>query len=104
MEREERRIELNSLLESILGSENVYYQPPESVRMSYPAIIYERDRIRIGRADNIAYRAHTMYRITLVDYEPDSEVIDKLLALPYCTHISHNISDNLNQDIFTIYY
>ncbi len=104
MDREERRIELNGILENILGSENVYYQPPESIRMNYPAIVYERDHIRHGRADNISYRTHTAYRITLVDYEPDSIVIDKLLKMPYCSHVSHNVVDNLNQDIFTIYY
>lgn len=104
MDREARRIELNGVLEAILGSDDVYYQPPESVSMNYPAIIYERDRIKTGKADNIAYMAHTMYRITLVDYEPDSAVIDKLLKLPYCNHIGHNVVDNLNHDIFTIYY
>ena len=34
------RLDLQALLEDLLGSRNVYYQPPESVKMNYPAIVY----------------------------------------------------------------
>ena len=36
------RYELHEFLCEILGSRNVYFQPPESVKMKYPAIVYER--------------------------------------------------------------
>ena len=41
------RYELHEFLCEILGSRNVYFQPPESVKMKYPAIVYERTEIKI---------------------------------------------------------
>ena len=38
------RIELQTLLEELLGSKNVYYQPPNNLSMSYPAILYSTDK------------------------------------------------------------
>ena len=39
------RLDLQALLEDLLGSRNVYYQPPESVKMNYPAIVYALEDI-----------------------------------------------------------
>ena len=44
------RIELQSKLEELLGSRQVYYQPPETVKMEYPAIVYSKSNIRTARA------------------------------------------------------
>jgi len=30
------RLELQNLLENILGSRNVYFQPPENLKLNYP--------------------------------------------------------------------
>jgi len=37
------RLELQEVLESLLGSRNVYFQPPLNLKMNYPCIIYKRD-------------------------------------------------------------
>ena len=37
----DRRNDLQKLLVEVLGSKNVYFQPPESVKMKYPAIVYQ---------------------------------------------------------------
>lgn len=34
------RLDLQTFLEELLESKNVYFQPPESVKMKYPAIVY----------------------------------------------------------------
>ena len=39
------RLKLQELLEKLLESKNVYYQPPESKKMEYPAIKYSVDKI-----------------------------------------------------------
>jgi len=40
---ENRRIQLHEILCDVLGTRNVYFQPPESVDMNYPAIgIFEK--------------------------------------------------------------
>lgn len=98
------RLDLQTKLESILGSRNVYFQPPSSVRIKYPAIVYSRKDIEIRSADNIAYRKLPSYEVILIDKNPDSEFVDKILDLPYCAFDRHYESDNLNHDVFTLYY
>lgn len=96
------RLDLQFLLEDILESRNVYYQPPESVKMKYPAIVYERDSINNEFADNIIYTQNTQYSITVIDKNPDSKIVKKISLLPMCRHNRHFVSDNLNHDVFTI--
>ena len=45
------RLELQTKFENILGSRNVYFQPPASVQMRYPAIVYSRKNIEIRNED-----------------------------------------------------
>ena len=78
-----RRTELQTLLEEILGSKNVYFQPPDTVSMKYPAIVYSLNRI---------------------DKNPDSEFIDKISSLPLCQFDRPYKSDNLNHYVFTLYF
>ena len=39
------RLELDEELVKILGSKNVYFQPPESLKLNYPAIVYSLSNI-----------------------------------------------------------
>ena len=100
----EKRLKLHEILCETLGSRNVYFQPPESVKMKYPAIVYKRDNIRNYRADNDVYNQKTVYQLTVIDKNPDSEIVTKMSLLPYCQFNRHYIADNLNHDIFQIYY
>lgn len=98
------RPDLQALLEELLESENVYYQPPSSVRMNYPAIVYSRKSIENTSANNAAYMQTTSYEITVIDKNPDSEIVTKVSKLPMCRHDRHYTADNLNHDVFTLYY
>ena len=98
------RIELQTLLESILGSRNVYFQPPANIHMRYPAIVYERDKIANASANNSVYMQRTSYSVTVIDEDPDSEIVQKISLLPTIEHIQHFESDNLNHDVFTLQY
>lgn len=100
----ENRPELQALLEEILGSRNVYFQPPPTVQMKYPAIVYSRSKISNRHANNNVYVQNTMYQIIVIDSDPDSETVEKISMLPYCTHEKNYKTDNLNHDSFTIYY
>ena len=95
---------LQKLLENLLGSENVYFQPPASFRMRYPCIIYSRDRINSTFADNTTYNSRARYQVTYVDQNPDSDIPNKIAALPLCTHSNFFTADNLNHDVFTLLY
>lgn len=98
------RLELQNLLESILGSRNVYYQPPESIKIKYPAIIYSRNNIDNNFADDIVYMQNHTYQIIVIDANPDSEIVNKISKLPMCRYNRHYTSDNLNHDVFTLNY
>lgn len=98
------RLDLQNLLEFILGSRNVYYQPPESVKIKYPAIIYRRNDIDNNFADDIVYMQNYTYQIIVIDADPDSEIVDRVSKLPMCRYDRHYTSDNLNHDIFILNY
>lgn len=99
-----QRVKLQQILEEILGSKNVYYQPPENVRMNYPAIRYSKEGIDSKFANNSKYINTKRYQITLIDRRPDNSAIDKILNLPLSSYDRHFISDNLHHDVITIYY
>lgn len=98
------RLSLQTKLETLLGSRNVYYQPPESIKMKYPAIVYSRDNIDKKSADNINYSLFNRYSVIVIDQLPDNAVVEKLLALPMCSYERSYKADNLNHDVLTIYY
>lgn len=100
----DKRLDLQSKLESLLGSRNVYYQPPASIRMKYPAIVYSRDDIDNRHADDGIYMQSHFYEVIVIDEDPDSEIVDKVSKLPSCRFSRHYTSDNLNHDVFIIYY
>ena len=97
------RIDLQTTLQDILGSKNVYYDPPETLKISYPAIIYSKSGLKNKKADDANYHINTIYDITVIDKRPDNAAIKKLLELPYCSYDRHFVSDNLHHDTLTIY-
>lgn len=98
------RLDLHEILCSILGSRNVYFQPPESIKLEYDCIIYSRKNIDNVFADNSVYRQHDSYEVIIIYEDPDSEIPRKLSLLPMCSFDRHYTSDNLNHDVFTLYY
>lgn len=98
------RIDLHSLLEELLESRNVYYQPPESIKMQYDAIRYSKKNIDSTYANDHKYSMRDCYELIVITKLPDHPVIKKLLELPYCSYDRHYVADNLNHDVLTIYY
>jgi len=99
-----RRLDLNTLLTGVLGSTNVYFQPPDSTKMLYPCIVYQRDDAITEFAGNRPYSYTKRYQVTVIDRNPDSEIPDKVAALPMCKFNRFFISDNLNHDVFELYF
>lgn len=98
------RLELQSVLQTLLGSTHVYFQPPPSFMLSYPCIVYERSNIRTKSADNVPYKLDKEYTITVIDSNPDSVIPDKVSELPRCIFDRHFVTDNLNHDVFNILF
>lgn len=98
------RLELQAIFEDLLGSQNVYFQPPESIKLKYPAIVYSRSDIQNEHADDSVYIQSYFYEVTVIDKDPDSEIVMAVSRLPKCRYDRHYTADNLNHDVFTIYY
>lgn len=98
------RLELQTLLENLAGTRNVYFQPPSGLIMKYPAIVYERSKLDNRFADNLVYSQNQSYSVTVIDANPDSSLVVKVSQLPKCRPDRHFKNDNLNHDVFTLYY
>lgn len=104
MDQEQRRHSLQTILEAIPYVKKVYYQPPESVRMIYPCIRYERANGLTDFANNKPYNFTMRYTLMVIDPNPDSKIIEEVAKLPMCTFDRSYSSDNLYHSVFTLYY
>ena len=100
----ESRLELQAMLEDILGSHNVYFQPPTSVEMEYDAIVYRRKNIGNTFANDSVYKQDHAYELIVIYRDPDSDIPIKISKLPRCNHDRQYVSDNLIHDVFKLYY
>ena len=101
---EARRLILQTKLEELIGNKNVYYDPPENLKMRYPAIRYSKSKISTRHADDKIYNKMVRYELIVISSEPDSDIINKILEFPYSSFDHHYISDNLHHDVLTLYY
>lgn len=99
------RLQLQDELELLLGSDDVYFQPPESLRMTYPCIRYELRAPQQFRADNKNYVLHRSYTVTHIYKDPDGDLIQTFLnTFQMCDHDRHYTADGLHHDVYTIYF
>lgn len=97
-----KRAKLSEMLHEVLGSDNVYFQPPPSIKMKYPCIVYEQRRINTQYADNNPYKLDNVYIVTYIDRNPDSQIPEKIAMLPQTIFERSYISDNLYHNSFRI--
>lgn len=97
--------QIQTLLEGLVGTGNkVYFQPPANVQMKYPCIVYQRDFADTKFADNKPYSRKKRYQVTVIDSNPTSEIPDKVAALPMSAFDRFFAVDNLNHDIYNVYF
>jgi hypothetical protein len=99
-----QRTSLQTLFRDLLGSGNVYFQPPPSLQMQYPAIVYRRDDNRVEHAGNKPYTRRTRYEVILIDQNPDSNIREKIEALPLCSYDRFYTANKLNHDVFKLFF
>lgn len=98
------RLTLQSMLESLLGSRNVYFRAPTSAMMRYPAIVYRLSDIDNTHANDGVYASQKVYEIIVIDEDPDSLVRDKVNNLQSANFVREYFSDGLNHWVFNITY
>lgn len=98
------RSELQTLLADLLETDNVYFQPPPTVQMVYPCIVYRRDFANTIFAGDKPYRHAKRYQVIVIDRDPDSAIPAKIAALPMCVFDRFYTADNLNHDVFKLFF
>lgn len=83
---------------------NVYFQPPATIKMKYPCIVYERDRVDTREADNKHYSLFPRYAVTVITRNPDDPLPEEILeTFPGSSFDRTFVSENLYHHTFTIY-
>lgn len=101
----DRRLDLHDKLTRLVGNSNVYFQPPASIHLSYPCVIYSLAAGRADYADNTVYRYINRYEVTFIFKQPNGDIIEEVLnSLPLCSVSRVYVADNLNHYVFNTYY
>ena len=99
------RLELHEELCDLLGSKNVYFQPPETIKLHYPCIVYQRNTGDTQFANNFPYTFKIQYLVTVITKDPDTDLINRIaMHFPMSRMDRHFTNQNLNHDVFMIYY
>lgn len=101
--QEQLRRKLHEKLKTIIGSEAVYYQPPESLKMKYPCVVYNLSSLNQKYGDNKLYLYNRCYEVTIICYDPINTYQEKMLELEKVRFNRHFVSDGLNQYSYTIF-
>ena len=99
-----QRLDLHAVLEAIPGPVEVYYQPPPTIQLEYPCIVYKKDFAQSDFAGNKPYQHHKRYEVTVIDRNPDSGIPDLIAELPMCSFDRHYTADNLHHDVYNIFF
>jgi hypothetical protein len=99
------RLDLHAEFKELLGSDEVYYQPPESICMRYPAIVYKKTRIGIRHADNYPYLFMPNYEVEVIYLDPDEDWMNKMFKhFKYVSFSREFVMNNLHHSVFNLYY
>ena len=99
------RLNLHEELCALLGTRSVYFQPPESVKLSYPCIVYSRTGADIDYAENKMYNMTYQYSVQIISKDPDNDFAEKMMRqFPMCRYSRRFVMDNLYHDNLTLYY
>lgn len=100
------RLELQEVLEDILGTRNVYFQPKTNTKLDFTTgmIVFKRDWAMSRFANNRPYRHVKRYQVTYIDRNPDSAIYDAIAALPMCVYDRFFTADDLNHDVFKLFF
>ena len=99
-----QRLELQAVLVQLLGTTHVYFQPPPTVKMEYPCIVYNREFVDIAHADNAPYKHQKRYQVTVIDRDSEGVISEKVSELPHCSYDRFFTAEGLNHDVFRLFF
>lgn len=95
--------DLLHLLQQAVRHNRVYFQPPENLKIVYPVVVFNLSKIEIDHASDAPYKGAKEYSVTLITKDPEPDVIDEILKIPYSSLDTTYISDGMNHFVFTVY-
>lgn len=99
------RLQLHEELCTLLGSRQVYFQPPSNVKMKYPCFVYQANAGEESRADNRRYMFERRYQLTYITKDPDDPLPTSIGDhFEKCRYGSDYVTDNLYHSNFDLYY
>lgn len=99
------RRDLQTVLQTAIGQgKKVYFDPPASIKITYPCILYSYAKDQVNYASDIKYKNKMLYTVTVIDTDPDSLIPDAIRALPYSSFDRHFTADNLHHFVFNLYF
>ncbi len=101
---EEKRLLFDEAIKEATGLTHVYYDPPESIFMEYPAIVYKKTNMPSEYADGLKYIKHLAFEVKLICEDADSKYVDILHDFKFSNFNRHYIADDLHHDVFTIIF
>lgn len=97
------RIEMQELLEGIIGNSNVYFQAPPNVGMKYPAILYSFENFDRRDADNKPYILSGRWQITHMYKSIKNDLKEKFIfEIPNCSFDRRIVTDGIYNDYYII--
>ena len=106
----DRRLNLDNKLRDVYREvtgrdpeEYVWYQPPKSVHLKYPCILYKLSDMPPTHADNRPYLIDHEYELTVIDRDPISALREAIARLFVCRFVRAFESDGLHHYVFHIY-
>ena len=98
------RLELQEILDGIEGVTIDFFQTSESIRMTYPCIVYSLEDVDTRYANNFPYGFDKCYTVIVIDRDPDSEIPDRIGALPMSKFKTKYEKENLNHFVYRLYF
>ena len=95
--------DLLHLLQQAVKHNRVYFQPPENLKIGYPAIVFHLSKIEVNHASDVPYKGAREYSVTLITKEPEPDAIDEILEIPYSSLDQTFVSDGMNHFVFSVY-
>ena len=98
-----KRVDIQEKFKFLLGSNNVYYQPPANLKMKYPAIVYSLDGLDVKRFDNARLINKNCFSVTHIYRNESENLVETMLKnFEYISFDNRSIVDGIYNDHYTI--
>lgn len=83
---------------------NIYFTPPDSVALKYPACVVTREDIEILKANNNIYNVNVAYKVVYISKEEGDDIFLKVMNLfNHSTFRTEYKYNGLYHKVFVVY-